>query len=81
MTEDRSRIVALGRSRENEKPTLLIGGSPTEYGQFADGTYFLQEDAYRWSKDLLELGRERLAYLDRIATLEARRAEGGDGNA
>jgi hypothetical protein len=38
-------------------PELLVDDASIRYGRFPDGTYFLYENAYVWSDDLLELGR------------------------
>lgn len=77
---DGSVPVTLARRQENAEPVLLIDGRPTEYGQFSDGTFYLKDDAYRWSRDLLELGREHRLYRQRAAALRASRREGIDGN-
>jgi hypothetical protein len=37
---------------------LLIDDVPVRYGQFADGTFFIYDNAYVWSRDLRELGRQ-----------------------
>ncbi len=62
--------VELSRVGNNFKPDLIIDGHTTDYGQFADGLFFLREDAYRWSNDLLDLAEEHQFYRKRVAALQ-----------
>ena len=68
--------VELSRSGSDSKPDLTIDDRRMDYDQFADGTYFLREDAYRWSNDLLDLGEEHQRYRERVAALHRMRREG-----
>jgi hypothetical protein len=68
--------VELRTERKNSKPDLFIGDRKTDYGQFVDGQYFLREDAYRWSNDLVELAEEHQRYRERVAVVSRMRREG-----
>ncbi len=37
---------------------LVVDEVPVRHGRFADGTYFVYDNAYVWSDDLVELGRQ-----------------------
>jgi hypothetical protein len=44
--------------RESEgRPELLIDDVPLRYGQLPNGEYFLNEYAYDWTGDLMDLAR------------------------
>lgn len=51
----RLREIDPGEGRTAE---LLVDDVPARHGQFPDGTFFLYENAYVWSDDLRELGRQ-----------------------
>jgi len=58
---------------------LLIDDEPVRYGRFPDGVFFVYENAYVWSDDLRELGRQLLD--DRLhgrVPPAGERAEGGE---
>lgn len=50
-----------------EAPELLIDNHPVRYGRLPDGSYFLDEYAYDWTDDLMELGRRYVAHQIRVA--------------
>jgi hypothetical protein len=51
----RVRLTTSGAGDE-PAPQLLVDDEPVRFGQFADGVYFVYENAYVWSEDLRELG-------------------------
>ena len=55
-------------------PELLIDGEPIRYGQLPDGRYFLEEYAYDWQENLMELARRFIDY--QTVTDEVRREQG-----
>lgn len=60
-----------GEAEREPKPELLIDDARIDYGQFADGTYFLNEYAYDWTDNLMELARRFVDY--RIRADESQR--------
>jgi hypothetical protein len=44
---------------------LLIDDEPIPYGKLPDGQYFLHENAYSWSDDLVDLARRLIDYRSR----------------
>lgn len=66
----------VGRKSEHKtRRELLIDDTPIRYGQLPDGKYFLQDYAYDWRDDLIDLARGFIDY--QIRTDEIRR-EGGE---
>ena len=66
-------------TEEQPKPDLLIDDTPIPYGQLPDGSYYLQDYAYEWRRDLMDLAR---GYLDHRAdaaeiVADRKRREGG----
>lgn len=61
------------KSNHKIQPELLIDDTPFEYGQLPDGKYFLQEYAYDWRDDLLDLAKGFIDY--KIKTDESRRKD------
>lgn len=58
---------------------LLVDDVPVRYGRFQDGVFFVYENAYVWSADLRELGRQLLD--DRLhgrIPAAGEQAEGGE---
>jgi hypothetical protein len=43
-------------------PELLIDDRPVRYGQLPDGRYYLEEYAYDWQDDLMDLARRFIDY-------------------
>jgi hypothetical protein len=55
-----------GREEEHaEELELLIDDAPVRYGQLPDGRYFLQNYAYDWTDNLMDLARRFIDYRDR----------------
>jgi hypothetical protein len=50
-----------------ELPELLLDNVPTRYGRLPDGSYFLDDYAYDWSDDLIEVARRYIDYRERLA--------------
>lgn len=61
------------REREGKRE-LLIDGKPVRYGELPGGRYFLDEYAYEWTDDLMELAQRYLDHQRRAA--EVRRERG-----
>jgi hypothetical protein len=58
--------------REGKRgPELLIDNVPMSYGQLPDGKFFLDDYAYDWSDDLVELARRYISYRERVAEVHA----------
>jgi hypothetical protein len=56
------------RAREGkreEELDLLIDDQPVHYGSLPDGSYALQEYAYDWSDNLMDLAKKFIDYRDR----------------
>jgi hypothetical protein len=52
-------------------PELRIDDVPMRYGRLPDGKYFLDDYAYDWADDLVELARRYIAYRERVAVVQA----------
>lgn len=66
--EFRGRLIEVRPGRDiKEAPELFIDKRPVRYGRLPDGSYFLDEYAYDWTDDLMELGRRYVAYQLRVA--------------
>jgi hypothetical protein len=68
------------RAREAEREEeleLLIDDQPVRYGQLPDGRYALQEYAYDWQDDLMDLARRFIDYRERAEEIR-REAESGE---
>jgi hypothetical protein len=61
----------------NERVELLIDDEPVAYGQLADGTYYLHENAYEWDSDLMRLAERLIDRREHIAEQRALRASKG----
>jgi hypothetical protein len=61
------------RDREG-KPDLLIDNTPLAYGRFPNGKFFLDDYAYDWTDDLLELARRYITYRRKVQEVRARGA-------
>lgn len=55
--EPKDRVVVRGGDGKEDQLELVVDGAPVRHGRLPDGTYFLYENAYVWSKDLRQLGR------------------------
>jgi hypothetical protein len=70
------------RAREAERGEeleLLIDDAPVRYGQLPDGRYALEEYAYDWRDDVMDLARRFIDYRDRAEEIR-REAESGEEN-
>ena len=56
--EPKDRVVVRGGDGKDDPLELVVDGARVRHGRFPDGTYFLYENAYVWSKDLRQLGRQ-----------------------
>jgi hypothetical protein len=56
---------------------LLIDEQPVRYGQLPDGRYALEEYAFDWQDDLMDLARRFIDYRERAE--EIRRGEADSG--
>jgi hypothetical protein len=54
------------KERKGRPSELIIDGKPLRYRQLPDGRYFLDEYAYDWTDDLVDLARRYLDYKARI---------------
>ena len=50
-----------------ESAELLIDNVLVRYGRLPDGSYFLDDYAYDWSDDLVEVARRYIDYRERSA--------------
>jgi hypothetical protein len=67
-----------GEHRE-ERFELLIDNQPVRYGQLPDGLYALEEYAFDWTDNLMDLARRFIDYRDRAEEIR-REAESGEEN-
>jgi hypothetical protein len=58
---------------------LHIDEQPVSYGQLPDGRYALEEYAYNWTDDLMDLAQRFIDYRDRAEEIR-REAESGQEN-
>jgi hypothetical protein len=66
------------RAREAERE-LLIDEQPVSYGQLPDGRYALEEYAFDWTDDLMDLAQRFIDYRERAEEIR-REAESGQEN-
>ena len=76
--EGREEVRAREAEREEERE-LLIDDQPVRYGQLPDGLYALEEYAFDWTDDLMDLARRFIDYRDRAEEIR-REAEAGEEN-
>jgi hypothetical protein len=65
------RIEIRGRG---EKSELLIDNVPVKHGRLPNGKYFLDDYAFDWTDDLMELARRYVSYRARVTTVKAKQA-------
>jgi hypothetical protein len=58
-----------GEEEQAEQLELLIDDAPVRYGQLPDERYFLQDYAYDWTDDLMDLARRYIDYRERANTI------------
>jgi hypothetical protein len=74
----RPHDVPIAREAEAaSEPELFIDGQPVPYGQLPDGSYALQEYAYDWDRDLIDLARRFIDYQDQ-ADVVRREVDSGE---
>jgi hypothetical protein len=56
-----------------DKSDLLIDNVPVAYGQLPNGMFFLDNYAYDWTNDLMELARRSIDYRGRVEKILAKR--------
>ena len=67
----------VGAAEHEEELELLIDDETVRYGQLPDGQYALEEYAYDWTDDLLDLAQRFIDYRERADEVR-RRAESGE---
>jgi hypothetical protein len=76
--EGREESRAREAEREEERE-LLIDDQPVRYGQLPDGLYALEEYAFDWTDNLMDLARRYIDYRDRAEEIR-RETESGEEN-
>jgi hypothetical protein len=76
--ERREGVRAREAEREEERE-LLIDEQPVSYGQLPDGRYALEEYAFDWTDNLMDLARRFIDYRERAEEIR-REAESGQEN-
>ena len=74
--EARARGAERGDDLELRDLELLIDEQPVRYGQLPDGRYALEEYAFDWRDDLMDLARR---FIDHRERAEEVRREAGSG--
>ena len=75
-----------GRRAEREEDLdlqdleLHIDEQPVRYGQLPDGLYALEEYAFDWTDDLMELARRYIDYREGAEEIRRGEAESGEEN-
>jgi hypothetical protein len=60
--------------RHGEQTELLVDNVPVKFGQLPNGKYFLDDYAFDWTDDLMELARRYISYQARVTQVKARQA-------
>ena len=68
---------AEGEEELEEELELLIDDEPVRYGQLPDGRYNLEEYAFDWRDDLMDLAQRFIDYRERVEEIR-REAEPGE---
>jgi hypothetical protein len=76
--EGREELRAREAEREEELE-LLIDDEPVRYGQLPDGRYALEEYAYDWTDDLMDLAQRFIDYRERAEELRREAKSGEEG--
>ena len=66
-------------AEHEEKLELLIDDESVRYGQLPDGRYALEEYAYDWTDDLMDLAQRFIDYRDRSDEIRRRADSGEEG--
>jgi hypothetical protein len=56
---------------------LLVDDVPVPYGRLPTGKFFLDDYAYDWQDDLMELARRYVIYRRRVAAIKTGKPERG----
>jgi hypothetical protein len=76
--EGREELRAREVEREEELE-LLIDDEPVRYGQLPDGRYALEQYAYDWTDDLMDLAQRFIDYRERVEELRHEAESGEEG--
>jgi hypothetical protein len=77
--EMRARAAEREEDLELQDLELRIDEQPVRFGQLPDGRYALDEYAYDWRDDLMDLARRYIDYRERAEEIR-REAESGEEN-
>jgi hypothetical protein len=66
-------------AEREEKLELLIDDESVRYGQLPDGRYALEEYAYDWTDDLIDLAQRFIDYRDRSDEIRRQADSGEEG--
>ena len=69
----------VGSAEREEKLELLIDDESVRYGQLPDGQYALEEYAYDWTDDLMDLAQRFIDYRDRSNEIRRQADSGEEG--
>ena len=78
--EVRAREAERGDDLELQDLELLIDEQPVRFGQLPDGRYALEEYAFDWTDDPMELARRYIDHRDRAEEIQRGEAESGEEN-
>jgi hypothetical protein len=67
------------QAERGENLELLIDDEPVRYGQLPDGSFALEEYAFDWRDDLMDLAQRFIDYRERAEEIR-REAESGEEN-
>jgi hypothetical protein len=76
--EGREELRAREVEREEELE-LLIDDEPVRCGQLPDGRYALEQYAYDWTDDLMDLAQRFIDYRERVEELRHEAESGEEG--
>ena len=78
--EVRAREAERGDDLELQDLELRIDEQPVRFGQLPDGRYALEEYAFDWRDDLMELARRYIDYREGAEEIRRGEAESGEEN-
>ncbi|MBA3490701.1 MAG: twin-arginine translocation pathway signal protein [Rubrobacteraceae bacterium] len=73
------REVSARAAEGEEELELLIDDESVRYGQLPDGQYALEEYAYDWTDDLLDLAQRYIDYRERAEEIRREADSGEEG--
>ena len=65
------------KAKGDRKPELLIDEKPVNYGQLPDGMFFLDEYAYDWQDNLIDLAKHFIDYKSNVEKSHKNKREEG----